>query len=89
MPDTGSRPVAKAEGRDLGDEYLFYDREGDRVHVLNETAREVFLLCDGSRTEDEVASAFAEKHQTDQATARNDAAALLRDLSELGLIVYN
>jgi len=90
MPDAGSRPLAsKVEGRDLGDEYLFHDRERDRVHVLNETAREIFLLCDGSRTEDEVASAFAEKHEIDPTIAKEDAAAVLRDLSELGLIVYD
>lgn len=89
MPNAASRPLAKTDGRDLGDEYLFYDRERDRVHVLNETAREIFLLCDGSRTQDEVASAFAEKQEIDKTIAKADAVAVLRNLSELGLIVYN
>ena len=40
MSERTSKPAAQVDGRDLGDEYLFYDRDGDRVHVLNETARE-------------------------------------------------
>ena len=43
-------PTGSLNQRDLGDEFLFYDRDGDRVHVLNGVAREVFLLCDGNRT---------------------------------------
>ena len=87
MSDPQSRPVAKAEGRDLGDEYLFYDRDGDRVHVLNDTAREIFLLCDGSRTAGEVATAFAAKHEA--AEARDDALRVLEDLARLGVIAYD
>ena len=86
MGDPHSRPVPKADGRDLGDEYLFYDRAGDRVHVLNETAREVFILCDGQRTTEEVGFAFAESHEAEAEQARRDAAAVLEQLVELGLI---
>ena len=52
-------PAPDVKGTDLGDEYLFYDRDNDRVHVLNATAREIFLLCDGSRTADEIAAELA------------------------------
>ena len=80
------RPSGKTKGTDLGDEYLFYDRDGDRVHVLNGTAREIFLLCDGSRTEDEIAQAFAEKFEIDAETAQKDARETMRQLHELGLL---
>ena len=80
------RPAPSSTGTDLGDEYLFYDRERDRVHVLNGTAREIFLLCDGSRTEVEVESAFAEKYGDERDRARSDARETIRQLYELGLL---
>lgn len=74
------------EGRDLGDEYLFYDREHDRVHVLNGTAREVFLLCDGSRTVAQLALALVDRYGIDDETARRDTEELVTRLRELGLL---
>ena len=86
MSTARPKPVATADGRDLGDEYLFYDRGHDRVHVLNSTAREIFLLCDGKRTAAEVAAAFGKKHELEQEAARRDAAEVIRELSELGVL---
>ena len=80
------KPTDSFEGTDLGDEYLFYDRENDRVHVLNTTAREIFLLCDGKRNEDEIAGALAETHDLDQATAGKDTQQTLKRLYELGVL---
>ena len=80
------KPVATADGKDLGDEYLFYDRSHDRVHVLNSTAREIFLLCDGKRTEAEVVEAFGKKHELEQDVAQRDAAEVIRELAELGVL---
>jgi hypothetical protein len=77
-------PAAR-EGRDLGDEYLFYDRDGDQVHVLNGTARKIFLLCDGARTTAEVAEAFSKKI-SDRESARRDAERIIGELADLGLI---
>lgn len=79
-------PSGTFEGRDLGDEYLFYDAERDLVHQLNATAREVYLLCDGSRSTEEVASAFAEMHDVDRPTAENDAREAIERLVELGVL---
>jgi len=85
-PDVVAKPVAVARGRDLGDEYLFYDRDHDRIHVLNETAREIFLLCDGRHTEEEIVAILAERFEVDEDSARLDARALLGSLVELGLV---
>lgn len=73
-------------GTDLGDEFLFYDRARDHVHVLNSTAREIYLLCDGSRSEEQVAAGIAEKYGLDEATVRADTQATLVQLYELGLL---
>ena len=80
------RPTRSFEGTDLGDEYLFYDRENDRVHVLNTTAREIFLLCDGKRTEDEIASALAKTYDLETATAGKDTQQTLQRLYDLGVL---
>jgi len=80
------RPTGSYEGTDLGDEFLFYDRERDRVHVLNFTAREIFLLCDGERDEGKIAQALAEKYELDESTALADTRATLKQLFELGVL---
>ena len=80
------RPTPSMKGTDLGDEFLFYDREQDRVHVLNGTAREIFLLFDGSRSEEEVAAALADKFDVDLGQARDDVGDIATRLRDLGVI---
>jgi PqqD family protein of HPr-rel-A system len=87
--ETSRKPVAVARGRDLGDEYLFYDRDHDRIHVLNVTARAIFLLCDGAHTEKEIAATLAAQFKIDEAEARSDARELVQTLVELGLVGYH
>lgn len=87
--DTSRKPVAMAHGRDLGDEYLIYDRPNDRVHVLNATAREILLLCDGGRTTDQIVAAVVEKYGVDEEIARHDTEQTLRELSDLGALSWN
>jgi hypothetical protein len=91
MPDANEsrRPKGKGEGRDGGDEYFIYDRSKDEVHVLNATARDIYLFCDGSRTPEQVAAAMAEKYGVDEATARRDTEVTLRELSELGVLDWD
>ncbi len=83
------RPVAGAQGKDLGDEYLFYDRDHDRVHVLNGTAREIYLLFDGERTEAEVAGTLAATYGIGADLAREDTSRLVEELAGLGLIEWS
>jgi PqqD family protein of HPr-rel-A system len=80
------KPRGTARGKDLGDEYLVYADASDEVHVLNSTAREIYLMCDGSRTEAEIAAALAEKYDLDADRARRDTGATLARLAELGLL---
>ena len=72
--------------KDLSGEYLFYDQGGDRVHVLNGTAREIYLLCDGTRTVGAIAVSLRERFVVDEETARRDAAAAVAELLEKGLL---
>ena len=55
------RPKARAEGvvvRELGEEVLAYDLETHRAVCLNGAAAEVWRLCDGRRTPEEIRRAL-------------------------------
>jgi len=80
------RPSNRFAGRDLGDEYLFYDAGGEQVHVLNGTAREIYLLCDGERTVATLAARYAERYGLDEVAARRDVDEVLKRLAELDLV---
>ena len=82
------RPSESLPCTDLGDEYLFYDREQDQVHVLNGTAREIFLLCDGNRSEEEIAREIAERYRVDVEIALRDARGTIDRLVGLGLLEW-
>lgn len=73
-------------GKDLGDEYVFYDAAGDSVHVLNATARSVYLLCDGTRSIEEVARTIAGEYDVDEETALRDVKDTVARLVELGIL---
>ncbi|HET9300481.1 MAG TPA: PqqD family protein [Candidatus Polarisedimenticolaceae bacterium] len=80
------RPAPGTHGRDAGDECLFRDADGMRIHVLNRTAREIYLLCDGSRTPAEVAGELADRYLVDPGTARADVDVLVELLVGLGIL---
>jgi pyrroloquinoline quinone biosynthesis protein D len=79
LPDQ-LEPTGALNHRDLGDEFLFYDRDGDQVHVLNGVARDVFLLCDGSRTNRQIVEEIIVRYEVEAERASVD---VLRTLSEL------
>lgn len=80
------KPTEQHMSRDLGDEYIFYDQSGDQVHLLNGSAREIYLLCDGSRTVDQVAVVMAERFEVDHDTALADARRIIGQLMEKNLL---
>jgi hypothetical protein len=79
-------PTESFRGKDLGDEYMFYDREGDKLHVLNGTARAIYLLCDGRRSEEQIAALFAEEYELDPPAARRETREIVARLLDLGLV---
>jgi pyrroloquinoline quinone biosynthesis protein D len=72
--------------KDLEKDYVFYDRHGDRFHILNGTAREIYLLCDGTRTPGAVAREIAERYEVDEETAMKDTCETIDRLVNLGLL---
>jgi pyrroloquinoline quinone biosynthesis protein D len=86
QPGNRPRPVKGVLGKDLGDEYLFYDSDGDEVHTLNGPAREIYLLCDGTRTLEEIADAVVESYEIDAETALEDVGSTVERLIGLGFL---
>jgi pyrroloquinoline quinone biosynthesis protein D len=73
-------------GRDLDEEYLFYDQKGDQVHVLNGTAREIYLLCDGSRKPADIAMNIVKQYDVEPEQAMTDVLDAIARLIKLGLL---
>ena len=81
-------PTARedVQARDLGDEFVLYDDNVDRLHVLNRSAREIWLLCDGTRSHEDIAAELCERFDVDLETARGDVAQTVDELTTLGLV---
>jgi len=80
------RPTGSFLDRDLGDEHLFYDKSGDRMHVLNRSARDIYGLCDGSRTLEQIAAAVVERYGVDEARALEDVRSTVDQLVAIGVL---
>lgn len=76
-------------GRDLKDEFVLLGATGDRIHVLNDTAREIYLLCDGTRTLEEVADALVERYEVAREKALKDVREVVAELNRLGVLTVS
>lgn len=81
-----ARVEAEFERKDLLEEFLLFQRSTGRIHVLNGTARSIYLLCDGSRTEDDIARALSEEYEIDVRTALRDVRQTIEKLLEVGAL---
>ncbi len=81
------RPCPGLTSRDLGDELLFLGADGDAIHVLNDVARAIYLLCDGARDAAAIASALSAEYDVAPEVAAADVARTLDDLARAGLII--
>ncbi len=84
--DSRPQAIEGVLGRDLGDEYLFYDSSHEQVHVLNATAREIFLLCDGQASVREIVRRFGARFDLEDSIAQRDVEETLARLLSLGLV---
>ena len=56
------------------------------MHVLNGTAREIYLLCDGERTVADLMRSVLGRYEVDEPTAHGDVQDILQELLDLGLL---
>ena len=86
MVTTPLRRSERFQCKDLGDEFLAYDAEQDEIHVLNGTARDIYLLCDGETDIDAIASSLCDKYGVENGRAHGDIEQILDDMLKLGLL---
>ena len=88
MVDPG--PIAlrriAAESFASGAERLVYNSERDEVSALNQTATEIWDLCDGTRDVAQVAGVLAERYGVEPALLLPDVATLVEALRARGLL---
>ncbi len=66
--------------------WAVYDETTDSLHLLNDTARAIWELCDGSTSPEEITRAIVELTGIESEVAARDVAATLDTLSDLGLV---
>jgi len=84
--DYRPKPNPQVTGRDLRDEYVLLGSAGDRIHVLNDTAREIYLLCAGTRTLAEIAAALRATYDVPPEKAREDVERVIAELDAAGVL---
>lgn len=67
-------------------ETVVLDKNAGLIHQLNPTASEIWLACDGKRTEEDIARVIAEKYDVEIEIARADVVSVLEQLKEQKLI---
>lgn len=67
--------------------WTVYESETDSLHVLNDSARAIWELCDGQTSPSEMAGAISELTGLELEEAQRDVETTLGRLHELGLVV--
>ena len=70
----------------VGQEAILHDRGNGRAHVINESAAQIWELCDGQRTVDEIVSAFAAAYELPTTDVRADVQYILAKFHELRVL---
>jgi len=74
---------------DLENEVLVYDDRAREVHLLNATARWIWLLCDGTHAPEEIVEEISRMYPgTPRETIRQDVEETLATLGEKRLVVW-
>lgn len=87
MDNPSTRPKRRAvEEFTEDDEILLYHPARDEATVLNQTAAEVWRLCDGGSRLDEITTRLGARHGVEGSLLRDDIAATLAELHSRDLI---
>ena len=70
----------------LSDEFLVYDKETSKAHCLNNTAAEVWKLCDGTRTVQQIIDILVDTYPDAASDIRVDVADTIDDLMLTGAV---
>ncbi len=83
-----TRPLGRDDlvTREVDGEFFLYDPVTDRVVLINHSAAVIFGLCDGTRTEDEIAAEVQRLYGSEAEQLDNEARATLAEFTANGLI---
>ena len=70
----------------VGQEAILHDRRNGRAHVINESAAQIWELCDGQNTLDQIVSAFAAAYALPAADVQADVQYILAKFHELRVL---
>lgn len=69
--------------------WTIYEPDSDSLHVLNDSARAIWELCDGTTSSKEMAEAISLLTGIDVGQANADVEAALTNLSSIGLVAMD
>jgi hypothetical protein len=84
-----NRPIKKEDvhARKLGDEWLLYDSDGEKLHILNPTAEYVWRLCDGNHDIEAIKAKMCETYDIrDHQKLDNDLREILEKFNQIGVL---
>lgn len=84
---TTNHPRCKAlDVYDLGDELLIYSDENELGVTLNASSKQIWQLCDGTRSLDEIATEIGHQMDCSREVLLEDICTTVRQFNELGLL---
>ena len=84
-----NRPLKKEDvhARKLGDEWLLYDTEMEKVHILNPTAEYVWRLCDGKHDMATIKDKMRQAYDIrDDQKLENDLRQIMDKFNQIGVL---
>jgi len=79
-------PTSHVMETEVDGDISLYDPTTESVTVLNSTASDVWLLCDGSHTAEEITNLLASSYKVSRDSIVDDVARTIEKLTESGLI---
>jgi Coenzyme PQQ synthesis protein D (PqqD) len=86
---TSEKPVKKEDvhARKLGDEWLLYDSQSEKVHILNPTAEYVWRLCDGNHDLEAIKAKLREAYEDiNDEQLQSDLDQIIEEFEQIGVL---
>lgn len=79
-------PVPQILETDIDGEISLYNPASENVTILNGTASDVWLLCDGRHSTEEIVSLLAKSYGVDAGQIRDEVTATITEFIDAGLL---
>lgn len=79
-------PTSKILETEVDGEISLYNPTNEQVTILNGTASDVWLLCDGEHTRDEIVSLLASSYEVDEDQIRDEVVDAIEEFQDAGLL---